>query len=82
MTDQELKNLVAFCAWIHNHNLIGASPTALADKYQSIMQSDNPDASLDLESLNLYTNWLKTWRPDLAPEGGATPPEHLTHGNL
>lgn len=82
MSDQELKGLVAFSAWITNNRLIGQSPSSIVGKYQLLMQSEDPNALLDLDSLNTYTKWLKQWRPDLAPEGGATPPEHLTGGRL
>lgn len=82
MTDQELKALVAFSAWVSNNQLVGQSPSSIAGKYQLLMGSSDPNALLDLDSLNTYTSWLKQWRPDLAPKGGATPPEHLTGGNL
>ena len=75
---------MAFAAWISKHNLMAVSPSQLVGTFRLFEQhtSDTLPASLDLESLNLMVEWLKQWRPELAPEGGAVPPDHLTGGEL
>lgn len=82
MNDQELKALAAFCAWIENRGLMNQSPTSLIGEFRQLQEASDPMSYLDLESLNHYVKWLKTWRSDLAPQGGAAPPEHLTNGSL
>lgn len=84
MSDQQLINLACFLAWNEvNSGLIGKSPEQLKLQFANMVLS-NADVrgSLDLGALNLVTDWLKQWRPDLAPKGGAVPPEHLTGGQL
>ena len=65
MTDNKLKNIVAFCALMENGNGIrGKAPSYIIEKFERYCLSDNETFKGGLHPLlrkEVFEEWIKRW---------------------